>query len=284
MSAKGAAKCTKCAPGTYCEAGSMEAAPCEKGWFSPQPDKPCAGCEMGKYSEARGSAECASCKKDTFSTVPFSSSRSDCVSCSRKADAAVFGETAGAHSDAGESSYCAGGSVRLVKAGNWRAPGNVSEVTYRCVHPKRCLGVTKEEEKAYEQVAWEDLAATMTTGNSSGVLALNLGMRRRLQAGAPGVNLTFRPFECSEGATGRLCGLCKRGYVSAGKNGCRVCAPADVAAQLYVFMSALSSLVIFFSVRSMTSDSGDNAFDDDGDGVDFDEMASSGNAPPLAPA
>ena len=153
----------------------------------------------------------------------------------------------------------------------------MSGVTYRCVHAKRCLGVTDDEEAAYEQVAWEDLAATIAAGNSTIASGLGGGARRRLRAGeSAGVNLTFRAFECSEGATGRLCGLCMRGYVSAGKNGCRACKPAEVGTQLLIFMMILASVVVFFAVRSMTRDSGDNAFDDEGDGVDFDEMASGG--------
>ena len=67
------------------------------------------------------------------------------------------------------------------------------------------------------------------------------------------------------------------------KNGCRPCPSEDVGLQLVIFIVTLCSLVVVCSARTMEGD-GENAFEDTGEGIDFDNLVSPASFPLLLPS
>ena len=156
--------------------------------------------------------------------------------------------------------------VRLVKAGFWRDPmGNATDVVYECHHGAAvCLGVTEEEAGTYDQVDWQELAARIEGVDDTAP------SRRRLAAS---VNLTYRPFACSEGAYGPLCALCKPGWVRNGKDGCRACPGTEVQGGMVLFLLAMGALVTTCSAKSMISVDTADWMEEADESIDIDSLA-----------
>ena len=70
-------------------------------------------------------------------------------------------------------------------------------------------------------------------------------------AGTYGANVTVRPFECANGSTGILCGLCAEGYASAGKSRCVACEAKDVTIQRVLFGVACALVFCLIAIHAI---------------------------------
>ena len=152
-----ASPCEDCGEGNYCPAGAAAPLPCQlcppgSGEADPGTcplpaggarDRTCAACEPGRFSSAEDTSPCEVCPGGKFSTERAAKASTACQPCERQ-DYEGPEDPPILYADAKNSTFCPGGSVRLVKSGYWRAavPGNhttsAGMLTYKVGLSSRC--------------------------------------------------------------------------------------------------------------------------------------------------
>ena len=124
--------CQTCPPGR----GEVDPGDCVKGGAR---DRRCEACKVGMFSAADDVTPCRSCPEGKFSDMWAATGGSECQACVRERWVPP-GLDNTTYNDAPNSTFCPGGSVRLVKRGFWRSPHGKNEnhtasagmLTYKC--------------------------------------------------------------------------------------------------------------------------------------------------------
>ena len=98
----------------------------------------------------------------------------------------------------------------------------------------------------YDLLDWEVVAQMMNASTPAAVR----GQGRQLAAAAANLT-TFRTFECANGSTGVLCGLCAEGFAASGIGSCVACEAEDVTAWRVIFGIAFALVFCLIAVHAM---------------------------------